>query len=131
MTVGGWLLFACGAALLLGGALGFAAMLECGKKGFVIAKLVGAVLTVVLLVFMLWWFGNTASGKRAFKSQESNFNDGIERSVKVYDVEGEVIAEYHGKFDVKYDESRILFDDENGKRHIIYYPTGTVVIDEE
>ena len=22
------------------------------------------------------------------------------------------------------------FDDENGKRHVIYYPTGTVVIDE-
>lgn len=25
---------------------------------------------------------------------------------------------------------RILFDDEQGKRHVIYYPTGTVTVDE-
>ena len=80
---------------------------------------------------MLWWFNNTASGKRAFKTQESNFNDGIERMVKVYDVNGELIVGYDGKFDITYDDDRILFDDENGKRHIIYDPTGTVVIDEK
>ena len=31
---------------------------------------------------------------------------------------------------MEYDDDRILFDDENGLRHIIYYPTGTVIIDE-
>ena len=91
----------------------------------------GIAIIVVLLIGMLWWFNNTASGKRAFKTQESNFNDGIERMVKVYDVNGELIVEYDGKFDITYDDDRILFDDENGKRHIIYYPTGTVVIDEK
>ena len=24
-----------------------------------------------------------------------------------------------------------IFDDENGKRHVIYYPTGTVIVDEK
>ena len=31
----------------------------------------------------------------------------------------------------KADENRILFDDEDGKRHVIYYPTGTIIIDEK
>lgn len=72
----------------------------------------------------------TEEGKRAYKTQQSNFGGGIERKVTVYDVEGDVIAEYRGKFDVEYDNDRILFDDENGMRHIIYYPTGNVIIDE-
>ena len=48
----------------------------------------------------------------------------------VYDMDGDIIKEYEGKFDIEYDDDRILFDDENNLRHIIYYPTGTVIIDE-
>lgn len=29
-----------------------------------------------------------------------------------------------------YDSERIIFDDETGKRHIIYFITSTVIIDE-
>ena len=57
-------------------------------------------------------------------------NKGIDRTVKVYDVNGKLIQEYDGKFDIEYDDDRIVFDDENNKRHIIYYPTGTIIIDE-
>ena len=39
--------------------------------------------------------------------------------------------EVKGKFNVDYNNSRIIFDDENGKRHIIYYSVATVVIDEK
>ena len=93
--------------------------------------LCGMIVSTILLGFMLWYFGSTEKGKRAMKSQESNLNGGIERTVKVYDIKGKIIAEYEGKFDVEYNESRIIFDDENGKRHIIYYKTATVVIDEK
>ena len=78
----------------------------------------------------IWYYNGTESGKRALKTQESNFNGGIKRRVTVYDVEGDKIAEYEGKFDIEYDDDRILFDDEQGLRHIIYYPTGNVIIDE-
>ena len=37
------------------------------------------------------YYNNTESGKRALKSQESNFNSGIERTVTIYDVNGKVI----------------------------------------
>ena len=88
-------------------------------------------LCLILFLAMHWYFNNTAAGRRAYKSQESNFNNGIERVVRVYDVNGQLITEYDGKFDITYDNDRILFDDQNGKRHVIYYPTGTVTVDEK
>ena len=88
-------------------------------------------LCIGIFVGMNAYYNNTESGKRALKSQESNFNSGIERTVTIYDVNGKVIKQYEGKFDVEYDDDRILFDDENGKRHVVYYTTGTVAIDEK
>ena len=97
-------------------------------------KILGIIICIAITVG-IWgagWFycTHTEDGKRALKTQQSNFSGGIERKVTVYDIEGDVIAEYRGKFDVEYDNDRILFDDENGMRHIIYYPTGNVIIDE-
>ena len=98
----------------------------------------GTALSVFIAMFLCfaiwgvsaWYYGNTEEGKRAIKTQESNLGGGITREVKVYDVEGDIIATYKGKFDIEYDNDRILFDDENGNRHIIYYPTGNVIVDE-
>lgn len=103
---------------------------EGGKKDVIIGALVGLVVTLFISAFVYWYYQNTESGARALKTQESNFNKGIERKVSVYDIQGDLIQEYSGKFDLEYDDDRILFDDENGLRHIIYYPTGTVIIDE-
>ena len=94
-----------------------------------------SIISVIVLIVAYWalggmYFKYTESGKRAIKTQDSNFNGGIVREVKVYDVEGDLIQSYKGKFDVDYDNDRIIFDDENGYRHIIYYPTGTIIIDE-
>lgn len=99
---------------------------------------IGLICTIIITILLLvgtwgigfWYYTNTESGKREVKSQQSNFDGGITREVKVYDVEGDLIKEYRGKFDVDYDNDRIIFDDENGNRHIIYYPTGTIIIDE-
>ena len=52
------------------------------------------------------------------------------RTVRIYDVNGELISEYAGYFDVTYDDNRIIFDDENDQRHQIFVGTGTVEIDE-
>ena len=64
------------------------------------------------------------------KTQDSNFNNGIEREVIVYDMDGDIIQTYTGKFDIEYEDERILFDDENGLRHVIYFKTGTVIVNE-
>ena len=91
------------------------------------------ILSISICVFSGWWNMHSASGRRAYKSQQSNLNGGINRVVKVYDMEGDEIARYEGKFDVEHrnQDNRIMFDDENGKRHIIYYTTGTVIVDED
>ena len=129
MTVGGWILFIIIAFSIF--LLCFGTALGVNEKiGYVIATIISVLLIFAIGLGMHWYYNNTASGKRAFKSQESNFKDGIERTVKVYDVNGQLITEYDGKFDITYDNDRILFDDEKGKRHVIYYPTGTVIIDE-
>jgi len=101
------------------------------KKGISIGvTLAGLLIIIGSWAIGIWYYNGTEAGKRALKTQESNFNGGIKRRVTVYDVEGDMIAEYEGKFDIEYDDDRILFDDEQGLRHIIYYPTGNVIIDE-
>ena len=52
--------------------------------------------------------------------------------MSVYDINGILIKQYDGKFDIETDRNNyILFDDETGKRHVIYYTTGTVIVDEK
>ena len=94
---------------------------------FIIGVIIGTIMIVGPIVY-----SNTESGKRALKDQNSNFNSGIERVVSVYDINGKLIEKYEGKFDVETDnDNYILFDDEEGKRHIIFYKTGTVIVDEK
>ncbi len=96
----------------------------------VVITLVTLVIAVSCIGGIAWWSFNTEAGKRAYKDQQSNISGGIERTVRVYDFEGDLIEQYRGKFDVETNSDYVLFDDEHGKRHMIYYTTGTVIIDE-
>lgn len=90
-----------------------------------------AICAIVVFIIGYATFGSE-SFKRSFKNLLSNYSGGIRRTVRVYDIEGDLIEEYKGKFDIDSTESdKIIFDDENGKRHIIYYKTGTIIVDEE
>lgn len=92
---------------------------------------VAIILVAVLWTGLFWYYNNTASGARAIKDQQSEFNNGIERHIVVKDYSGGIIAEYEGKMDIETDnETYVLFDDEEGKRHIIYNTTGFILIDE-
>lgn len=101
-----------------------------GKVGIAIASIVIA-LGICGLTF--WHLYYTESGKRAQKTFHSEVGGGLNRVVKVYDMQGEQIAEYKGKFDLEEQQTdgvtKIKFDN-GGKRHIIYCSTGTVIIDE-
>ena len=133
MTIGMIALVVCVAIA----GLGFAVLMIWGaieesSIGYAIASVITILITCVICFFICWYQLNTESGKRALKDQQSNLSGGIMRTVQVYDVNGELIKEYEGKFDVETDEETyILFDDENGKRHIVYFTTGTIVIDEK
>ena len=96
--------------------------------------LVSTVLLVTVWVGLFWYYGNTASGQRAMKTQRSELGDGIQRELTVYDMQGEVIAHYEGKFDIDFGSDsrgqRIMFDDEQGVRHVIYPGGGIVIVNE-
>lgn len=145
MTIGGWILFTLLSVIIVV-VCAVVAYVLCykikytNKKGPYLALVVFdlilcGVMIVLVLCAQLWYYENTASGQRAFKDQESNFENGTERVVTVYDINGEIVKQYDGRFDVETgnvdNAPYILFDDENGKRHIIYYTTGTVTIDEK
>lgn len=91
------------------------------------------VFSLALAGLIFWWLYATEGGARAQKSFESETAGGLYRVVTVYDMEGDQLAEYKGKFDIEeiYEEGvvKVKFD-MNGKRHIIYCSTGTVTIDE-
>ena len=106
---------------------------ESDKKRKIITLVVEIILMVGLIVGCGVYNTHTESGKRNLKSWDSNTSGGLNRTVTVYDMQGEEVAKYQGKFDVEESQSngvvKIKFDI-NGKRHIIYAQTGTVLIDE-
>ena len=102
-----------------------------GNTNPFIGFLVFVILVVSIWGGSYWYYNNTASGARAVKDQQSEFNNGIERHIVVKDYSGGIIVEYKGKMDIETDnETYVLFDDEEGKRHIIYNTTGFILIDE-
>lgn len=104
---------------------------EENSVGALIGAITSLIVTAAICIFAAWWNLNTESGRRALKDQQSNLSGGIERTVSVYDINGTLIKRYSGKFDIETDkESYILFDDEDGDRHIVYYTTGTIIVDE-
>lgn len=113
--------------IILGLGVGFSAG---GVKETLVGGIIGVLISLIMWVCVGWYYNSTESGKRARKSQDSNFNGGITRRVRVYDMDGDLLTEYEGKFDVDYGDERILFDDENNQRHVIYFKSGTIIVDE-
>lgn len=93
--------------------------------------LIGLAIAVGFMLYTNWWNTSTASGARNYKDYESNLNNGLDRTLKIYAEDGRMIYSYEGKIDIEDNENYILFEDENGKRHIIYYGIQDTVIIEE
>ncbi len=127
-----WILIILTMLCGIGGAI--FAILECDTKAGKIGIAVASIIIAIGLSGLLFWhLYYTESGKRAQKSFHSEVGGGLYRIVKVYDMQGEQIAEYKGKFDIEENQTdgvtKIKFD-LGGERHIIYCSTGTVIIDE-
>lgn len=88
---------------------------------------VGAVLCLVIVPGFLFYYNGTEAGKRALKTEKSNLSGGINRTVTVYDYNGNQIDSWTGTFDVTNSEYETYFDID-GKRVVIH---GGIVINEE
>lgn len=88
-----------------------------------------------ILAVLVLLTGCGEAWKRTVKDLESNFGGGINRSVTVFDYQGDTLANWTGKFDVQFDTSgagQVLFDyiTEDGLRKRVVIQGG-IVINEE
>lgn len=86
------------------------------------------ILSVILIATMaISITGCSEATKRTMKSFKSEHGGGLNRTVTVYDYNGNPIDSWTGKFDVSEDENSVFFD-MDGKRVII---SGGIVVNEE
>lgn len=119
MTIFGWISFSCLALCFIGA--GIFALIVCETAaGKILGISAGIIATVLLLIGMLWYYGNTASGQRALVDQKSELNNGLERTITVYTADGKVLAQYTGEIDIEGNDGGYVLFDYNGKRYTYY-----------
>lgn len=85
---------------------------------------------IAVMIGVVFSFGGcTETFERNMKSASSNWN-GLKREIIVYDSVGNELFRQTGKFDIDYDNGRILYDDDNNLRHQIYFKNGIVIVNE-
>ena len=126
MTIGGWIFFGILTVVILGVSVGVSCDLDSASSK-ALAIIVGMLLVAAIGAGFHWYFNSTASGQRALKSQESNLDGGLSRTVTVYSYSGDEIASWSGKFDVTENDQETWFDID-GRRVIIQ---GGIIINEE
>ena len=126
MTFGGWVLFIFLALCTLG--LGVVVMFMFDTKtGWVVTLVITFIVILAMFGGFMFYYHNTESGQRAFKTQQSNFGGGLNRTVTVYSYSGDEIRSWTGKFDVTENDQETYFDID-GRRVIIQ---GGIIINEE
>lgn len=116
-------------SLLLAAALAAGWVTYAGTSNKKLGMLIGTIAVLLVAGGCTWYLTQTASGSRSVKSAVSDVSGGLDRTVKVYDLNGKLIEEYHGRIDVRPSETsgRVVFD-LNGERITI---DGGIVITEE
>ena len=119
MTIGGWIIFFFAVAIVGSLAVCIALDLE-SIPGKILVAVLGVVIIIAILLGMFWWFNNTASGQRALTDQKSELANGLERIVRVYTANGDIIAEYEGILDIEGNDGGYVLFDYQGKRYTYY-----------
>lgn len=78
------------------------------------------VLLTVLSVVMILLLTGCATWNRAVQDMKSDLNDGVQRTIRVYTANGDLMAEYNGKIDLETNQGGYVKFDFNGKRYIYY-----------
>jgi hypothetical protein len=92
---------------------------EDGGIPCIILGFLGIIVSVIMIVV-----GATSNSfKRELKDIQSDYGDGIHRTITVTAEDGRTIYTYEGTIDLEINggERKIKFEDENGNRQIIIY----------
>ena len=82
-----------------------------------------SVVSIIVAVLCISIGIHSNSFKRTLRDVQSNYSDGITRTISITAEDGREIYYYHGTIDIELNEEgrKIKFEDENGKRQIIIY----------
>ena len=119
MTIGGWITFVFIAVILIFFAVCGAILFE----NITVKILIPSICTIavfVVLIGMLWYYGSTASGQRAMVDQQSDLGNGLDRIVRVYTANGDIIAKFEGTIDIEGNDGGYVLFDYQGKRYTYY-----------
>lgn len=119
MTIYGWIIFLFLAVCLIAFGI-FIVVFAENLAVRITTPIICGVICVALLVGMLWYYNNTASGQRALVDQESELSNGMERVIRVYTATGDLIAEYEGQIDIEGNDGGYVLFDYQGKRYTYY-----------
>lgn len=87
--------------------------------------------SIIAIICILICLTGCSSWDSTLKDFESETKGGLDRTVKVYSQTGELLAEYEGKINIEYDESRVIFQIDRDKRIAIYSDKATVIVEEK
>ena len=88
------------------------------RKGMVDMKKKIALLGI--LVIFIFTITGCASWDRMVTDVKSDVSGGMQRTIKVYTANGDLIAEYNGKIDLETNAGGYVKFDYDGKRYIYY-----------
>lgn len=119
MTIDGWIIFLFIAVFLIAFGVFIAVCAET-LAARIATPIICGVICIALLIGMLWYYNNTASGQRALVDQESELSNGMERVIRVYTANGDLIAEFEGRIDIEGNDGGYVLFDYQGKRYTYY-----------
>ena len=85
---------------------------------------------IIAIAIMATMLTGCASFERSIKDLESDFSGGLDRTLTVYNANGDVLKTYKGKIDLASTEGGIVKFDLDGKR-IMYYNCYVEVIEDD
>ena len=75
---------------------------------------------IITIVLFFCFSGCSESLKREMVDYKSDLTGGLDRTIRVYTANGDLIAEYSGKIDIESNVGAEVKFDFNGKRYIYY-----------
>ena len=127
MTIKGWAIFGIlTACVIVFTAVAFLFvnenMARSKKRIFTILGVVLVAGSLIIGAFagLHWYYTETAEGRRAVIDQQSNINNGLERTINILNAEGEVIRTYTGVIDIEGNDGGYVVFDYNGSRYTYY-----------
>lgn len=118
--------------IIVGFVFSLIVLTDCSKISKTVVTLIAIVTIAGLWLGSNYYYTSTARGLRKSRDYKSNISLGVDRTVSVMEDDGNVIYTYSGKIDIETDnDNYILFDDEEGKRHIIYKGATQMILVED